>query len=71
MGRCGTAAHQVQDTLLVTDSLMHHHPANQQGYITSQELEDADRWLVMEPLLSALQDGRTTPKHTWSGLTFK
>ena len=58
VARCGEAAHLVPDTLLLANSLLYHHPARRQGYITGWELDDAADSLVREPLLSALQDGR-------------
>ena len=33
VARCGMVAHLVPDTLLFTDSLIHHHPTNQKACI--------------------------------------
>ena len=56
--RCGEAVHLVPDTLLVTDDLLNHYPAAHQAHVSRLEVCDAVVWVVHEPLMTALQEGK-------------
>ena len=60
VARCGVASHLVPDTLLLAWKLADQDSTAQQAYLIRSELNDAVGWLVQEPLMSALQDGRAT-----------
>ena len=54
--RCGASVQLVPDTVLLAENIIDNLPAARLGLVASEELQDAVLWLMMEPLLSALQD---------------
>ena len=63
VARCGVASHLVPDNLLLAWKLADGYSIGQETHLISEELDNSVSWLVQEPLMSALQEGRaaTTP----------
>ena len=60
VARCGLALHMVPDTLLLAKNIRDHHPPAHQAGVTTNELRRSVSWLCNEPLMTALQAGRTS-----------
>ncbi|XP_043240318.1 uncharacterized protein LOC122390927 [Amphibalanus amphitrite] len=52
----GSCAHLIPDTLLLATDIVKNHSAGWQGYCTTAEVRSAVPWLVIEPLMAALQN---------------
>ena len=59
VARCGPAFHLVPDNLLAVSDIRDYNPPAWQASITNDELRHSVRWLNHEPLMTALQAGRT------------
>ncbi|KAF0313134.1 hypothetical protein FJT64_016275 [Amphibalanus amphitrite] len=54
--KCGSALHLLPDTLLLATTLRGHHPIAHQADVLREDLADAVRWLLQEPIIRTLLD---------------